>query len=319
MTFARRRVAHLALPVLLLTGLLSSPAIADAWKEPKFDPPVGSKWTINREVDVEKNSGGTIVGHTLKEAALLTIEAKTADGFIVTYSRQSSSYEGDAIGAAAQRIVFQAEQGLAIRVETDASGKPLRILNFDEVKAALKKALDAEPITTANPDAIAKMREINDRMLAVGDKLAAELYLDDLPTLAMGQNTGLKPGEIGKNVLPVANALATGLTRTVMMSIADADPATGKVSYLMTQTYDADAMRTLVSETVRQMKPAATGTQAMEQAIKTAVLSTIIRAQLDVEAGMTRELRQQSVISFRAPGAIAVTSENELVTIKPAE
>jgi hypothetical protein len=319
MTFVRRRVARLALPFLLLTGLLSNLAAADTWKEPKFDPPVGSKWTIDREVDVEKNSGGTIVGHTLKETALLTVEAKTADGFIVTYTRQSSSYEGDPSGAATQRIVFEAQQGLAIRVETDAAGKPLRIVNFDEVKAALKKALDAEPITTANPDAIAKMRELNDRMLAVDDKLAAELFLDDLPTLAMGQNTGLKPGEIAKNVLPVANALTTGLTRTVMMSIADSDPATGKVSYLMTQTYDADAMRTLVAETVRQMNPAASGAQVMEQAIKTAVLSTIIRAQLDVEAGMTRELRQQSVMSFRAPGATAVTSEDELVTIRSAE
>lgn len=314
-----RRLALLAVPALLLAGLLPNSAAADGWVEPKFDPPVGSKWTINRELDVEKNSGGVLVGHTLKETALLTIEAKTADGFIVTYTRQSSSYDGDAVGAAEQRIAFQAQQGLAIRVETDAAGKPLRIVNLAEVTAALKKALDAEPVTTANPKAIAKIRELNERLLAVDDKLAAELYLDDLPTLALAQNTGLKPGDIGKRVLPVANAMSGGLTRTVMMSIANADPATGRVRYLMTQTYDADAMRTLVAETVRQINPDSSGAAVVEQAIKNAVLSTVIRARLDVEGGMTRELHQQSVTSFRAPGTLSVTSEDELVIVSPAD
>jgi len=320
MRFSSRRFSRFVLPMALMAATLAPcAAAADEWVEPKFDPPVGSKWVIERELNVEKNAGGTMVGHTLRETALLTIEAKTADGFVVTYTRQGSTYDGDAGSAAEQRIAFQALQGLVVRIDTDLSGKPLRIENYADVKAALKRAIDSEPINTANPEAIAKSRELAQHMIDVDDKRAAELYLDELPTLAMGQSTGVKPDEIRKETRPVANALSDSLTKTVMLSIVDDDPATGKVRYLMTETYDPDAMKALVSQAAREANPTAVNAALVETAIKSAVVSAVVRAQLTVEGGVTRELRKQSVTSFRLPGTISVTSEDELVTVTQAE
>ncbi len=65
MNLACRRIAQLALPLALVIAV-AVPRVAAAgdWVERKFDPPVGSKWVVNRELDVEKNTGGTSVGHT---------------------------------------------------------------------------------------------------------------------------------------------------------------------------------------------------------------------------------------------------------------
>lgn len=316
--FACRRVAHIALPVLLIIGALAPlPAVADEWVEPKFDPPVGSKWTIARELNVEKITGGNMVGHTLKETALLTIDEKTADGFIVSYTRQNSSYHGDPAGAASQRLTFEAQQGLVTRVVTDRSGKPLRILNYDEVKAVVKKALDAQPAVSANPVVLDAMHHFAARIMQIDDKRAAELYLDELPTLAVAQNTGLKPGEMRKSTLPVASPLTDSVTKTQTLSIAKADPATGKVRYLMTETYDAASIKALVAETVRQFALTNANSVKVDAAIKNATVASVSRAQLDVAGGMTREMRRQSVMSMRFPGTQVVTTEDELVTVAP--
>jgi len=320
MDVARRRFAPLALPILLLAGgLMIRPAAADSWVEPKFDPPVGSKWTVQREINVEKTEHGTLIGHTLKQIALLTVEEKTADGYVMTYDRQSSSYEGDPAGASRQRITFAAEQGMPLRFATDASGKPLRIVNFAEFKTALKEAIAAQPIATANSETLAATRRLADRMVSVDDQKAAELYLDELPMLALGQNTGLQPGDIHRSTLPVANALVDGISKVLVLSIARDDPATGKVRYLMTETYDPDSMKALVGQAAKDAALTHVSADALDNALQSAAVVGVARAQLDVAGGMTRELRRQWVTSFRELGSTAtVTSEDELVTISPA-
>jgi hypothetical protein len=313
-----RRLALLVLPVVLLLGGPCLAADGD-WAEPKFDPPVGSKWIVARQLDVEKNTGGTIVGHTLKETALLSIEEKTETGYVMTFTRQISSYEGDPAGAAAQRIAFQALQGLQVRFDTDAAGKPLRIENWDAVKAALKGASESEPVNTADPDKLAKIHDYTARMVAVDDKKAAELFLEELPNLAMGQNTGLKPGELHKSTMPVANAATDGITKTVVMSIADNDQAAGKVRYLMTQTYDPDSVKALISQTIRELNVTNVNAGLVDQALKNSAVTAVIRAELVVEGGMTRQMRGECLTSLRVPGSLAVEREDELVTVTPTE
>ncbi len=164
------------------------------------------------------------------------------------------------------------------------------------MKAALKNAVNSEPATTANPQTIAKVHDYAERMVAVDDKKAAELFLDDLPTLAAAQNTGLKPGDIHKATVPVVNALGTSMTKTMLLSIGDADPATGKARYLMTETYDPDSMKAIVSETSRELNPTTVSAGLVDQAMQSAVVSAVMRAELYVDGGMTRELREVSVI-----------------------
>jgi hypothetical protein len=312
-----RRAALLALPILLLAS--ASGLADDKWVEPKFDPPVGSKWTVQREVNVQKNIGGTLIGHTLEQTASLTIEEKTAGGFVVSYARTGSTYRGDPGGASAQRIAYAAAQGVVMRVATDAAGKPLRVLNLAEVDAALKQALAALPMNTADPEKVATIRQITDRLAALDDKQAAELAVDDLPLLALGQNTGLQPGEMRKTTLPVPNPLVSGITKVLTLSIAKDDPAAGKVRYLMTETFDPDSMKALIGETVKELSVTTARFSDVDRAMKTGTIVAVARAQLDVEGGITREMRRQQVMSFRAPGSLSVTTEDELVTVSPAE
>ena len=317
MNFSFRRLAPLALPVLLLAGLIR-PAAADSWVEPKFDPPVGSKWVVQREVNVQKTERGNLIGHTVKQTALLTVEEKTADGYVMTYERQLLSYAGDPAGASRQRITFAAEQGVPLRFVTDSSGKPLRIVNFAELKTALQEAITAQPISTGNSDTLAAVRRVAQRMALVDDAKAAELYLDELPLMALGQNTGLQPGDMHRATLPVANALVDDASKVLTLSIVQDDPASGRVRYLMTETFDPDAMKSVVGEMFKEAALANINPEAVEGALKTATVAAVARAQLDVAGGMTRELRRQWVTSFRAPGATSVTSEDEFVTISPA-
>jgi len=319
MMIAYWRVARLALPAVLAIGVLVPRAAAEDWAEPKFDPAIGSQWTIQRELNVQKVEGGIMVSHTLKETALLTVAEKTADGFVMTYVRQSSSYDGDPAGAAGQRLAFEAQQGVVIRIAADAAGKPLRIENFAEVKAALKNSAEAQPATTANPEILAAARRLGERLLAVDDKRAAELFLDPLPMLAVAQNTGLKPGEMRKSTLPVANALVDGITKTLTLSVARTNQDAGSVRYLMTETYDADSMKALVSEAAKQMAVANVSAGTVDQAVKSAEVASVSRAQFDVAGGMTRELRRQSVTSLRFTGSRSVATEDELVTVTPAD
>jgi hypothetical protein len=86
----------------------------------------------------------------------------------------------------------------------------------------------------------------------------------------------------------------------------------------MTETFDPDSMKALVSETFKELALTNVSAAAVSDALKTAVVAGIARAQLDVAGGMTRELRRQWVTSFRGPGGLSVTSEDELVTISPA-
>ncbi|HZK89357.1 MAG TPA: hypothetical protein VFC56_04340 [Stellaceae bacterium] len=313
MKFACRRLALFALPVFLLSA--GSGFAADGtWVEPKFDPPVGSKWTVERELNIEKNEHGTLAGHTLKQTALLTIEEKTADGYVISYARQKSDYKGDPKGASLQRIAYAAQQGVVLRVATDASGRPLRVLNLDEMRATLRDAIAARPSVAANPEILASIKRVAERMVSINDKQAADFYLDDLPILALGQNTGLHPGDTRKIKMPVANALGDGMTKIVTLSIAKDDPATGDVRYVMTETYDAASMKMLVGETIKDPSLSNVGVAG----INTAEVTAVARAQLDVAGGMAHEMRRQSVISFRVPGSNSATSEDELVTVSPA-
>jgi len=317
MKSACRRLAVFALPVFLLAGGPCFAAGAN-WVEPKFDPPVGSKWVIQHEVNVQKNVRGTMIGHTLKETALLTVEEKTADGYVMTYERQNSSYEGDPAGASVYRIAYAAEKGVPLKIITDGNGNPLRVTNFDELKSALKAAIDELPMGTARSDVVASMRKVAERMALVDDKQAAQLYLNGLPLLALTQNTGLQPGDTRTATVPVANGLVSGMTKVVTMSIAKDDPSNGKVRYLMTETFDPDSMKTLIGETIKELNPTTVNASNMDQAMKSATVVSTARAQADVAEGMTRELRRQVVTSFRATGAYSVTTEDELITVSPA-
>jgi len=72
--------AFLAVALAAAPACAAAPAFAD-WTEPPYDPPVGSRWIIQRDLDTEENYDGAINRSTFRITSELRIEAKPPTGF----------------------------------------------------------------------------------------------------------------------------------------------------------------------------------------------------------------------------------------------
>ncbi len=302
---------------LLMLGLALSclPAAAADWVERPFNPPIGSRWIIQMAISKEEfrheNGRDSVKKSTRTVTSELTIEAKTATGYRVVYRRTNFTYDGDADKAAVMRPALAALNNISLRLITDASGKPLKVENLDDIKAGLWKMVDT--LATANNDAqlAAAVRNLLSGMADIDTTQAAELYTDDLPGLARGQNTGLKLGEARRASTTEANPLGNMVTNTEL-SIASADPASGRVRLLRTESYDADSIRQFLVAMVKR----AGGGNADDMKEMDIVLDG--RTDIDVVDGMTRALHEQSTLTANLMGNRVVTTNRKDVTVTPA-
>jgi hypothetical protein len=306
----------------LVAGILALAASAAAadWVEPTFNPPVGSRWIIQRDLTEQTDDNGTLSASTLKITSLLTIEAKAADGLRVTYARTASSYDGDPEEAATSRPVLAALQGLVYRVVTDAAGKPLRVENLDEVIATQKKMVEALAATGKDPQIQAAVVKSLGDMAGVDAARAAELYLDELPNLAVGQNTGLKIGEVRRSAPTQHNMFGlSAFLKTTTLSIVSVDAASGEVHLTLTEVTDPDSMRAMLVglyEKTRDSDPAEAD-RNIEQ-VKSMALSQETRTEFDVVDGMTRRTRSLSTTSRDLAGNKFIDTTRTSVSVSPA-
>jgi hypothetical protein len=300
-------------------ALAMSGAAAD-WVGRPFNPPVGSRWIIQRDLTSEDNDNGTLSGHTMKITSELTIEAKLAEGFRVAYARRASSYEGDPTDAAAARAALAALQGLLYRVVTDAAGKPLRIENLDETIATQKKMADALAATGKDAQTRAAIMKLVGDMAGVDGARAAELYLDELPNLAVGQDTGLKIGEVRRSAAAEHNQFGlAAFVKNVTFSIASVDEASGEVHLTLTEVTDPDSMRTALIgmyEKLRASDPE--GVEEKIRIVKSMTLSQENRTEFDVVDGMTRRTRSLLTTRRTVAGDTLVMTTRTSVSVSPA-
>jgi len=305
------------LAVLAVLGLALSclPAAAADSVERAFNPPVGSRWIIEMAVNKEEarheNGRDSLKKSTRKITSELTIEAKTATGYRVIYRRTKFSYDGEPEKAAAMRSALAALNNITLRVTTDASGKPLQVENIDDIKAGLRTMVDRLAAANDNAQLAAAVRNLLAGMADIDGAKAAELYLDELPALARGQNTGLKIGEVRRASTAEPNPLGTMVTNTEL-SIASADPVSGRVRLLRTESYDAESIRQFLSAMVTR----AGGSNAGD--MKEMKISLDGRTEIDVADGMTRALHEQSTMSANLMGNTVVTTDRKDVTVSPA-
>jgi hypothetical protein len=307
-----------------LISLYAGRGFAAETAERPYNPPVGSRWIIENETNTEDVKPEGLQTSLIKTRAELTIEEKTADGFRITYVNRGATAEGNSKMVPLVRASVKAMENVAFRASTDRSGKPVRIDNLDEAKAALRNM--ASTLTAPfqdKPQVVAVLNQMMARLIEVDASHAAEAYIDDVPALARAQNTGMKLGEIKRSSMAVDNPLGGGGTMksNLTFELTEADAATGNRKYVNTTSYDGAAMKDFMQSVTKKLMAASgdgTKPEQIDSLVKAMQLSQDERAVFEVEDGMTRKVTEKSVFIIRAFGHNLSKTETRTLTVTRA-
>ena len=290
----------------------AQPARPADWVAPPYDPPAGSRWIVESKDVTEVDSNGQHIQNSLATTAELIFEQKTVEGFRVTYIMHNAVYEGDARTASLVSPVSKALENLAIHATIAPNGMPLRVENLDEVQIAARTAIDGMTTPLAGKPEAAILRRMATEMLIADENRAPRVYLGSLATLALGQNTGLRPGEARSSVEEVANPLnGVPIKSSTTLRIDNADPATGKVRLIRTRAFDADGVKAFL----RKLVPQLAGDQNFDNVMRQATMVLDSRTEIDVEGGMTRVVRQEDTVTGTMFGHSVVRHSHKVMTV----
>lgn len=317
-----RRAGLLALALLTLALHSARAPAADSSERP-FNPPVGSRWIIETETGTDDVRPEGRRNSLIKARAELTIEAKTAEGFRIVYVRRGATAEGNDPSLPMLRAGMQAVIDVPIRATTDMHGKPVRVDNLDEAKAAMRDAV--EKVTAPfkdKPQVLAALQKLMARLTEADAVQAASDYLDELPDLAKAQGTGMKQGEVRRSTDMVNNPLGGGAMKSnSTFELKEADAATGKRVFVNTTSYDAAAIKEATQSLGKKLMAAGgsgvTSAQ-IDSILKQMDLSLDERTTFEVEDGMTRRVTEQSVMTVRALGHNLQKTESKTIAVTPA-
>jgi hypothetical protein len=295
---------------------------AAEWVERPFDPPVGSRWIVQSDETSEETRDGRVQTSVTKMTSELTIEQKTAEGFRVTFVVRNAVYDGDARTAALVGPMTKALENLVVHAMTDPNGVPLRVENLDEVRSAARTAIDRLTAPSVGTPAMAALRQMATAMLITDAKQAPRVYLATLATLALGQNTGLRPGETRRIAEEVANPFSgASIKSNTILRIDRADPATGNVRLIRTRAFDADAIREFLGRLAQRlggMRGDDKNSHPFDNFLKQFTMTLDSRTEIDVEDGMTRAVREEDTATASVPGHSIVKHAHKLVTVSRA-
>jgi hypothetical protein len=312
------RAGALATVVAAIATFDVAPAFA---AEPVYDPQVGSRWTVETEARSEEvRPDGTATSLT-RTRGELTIEQKTADGFRVSYVQRDATVEGNARSVPLSRAYMKVLENVVIRASTDPAGKPLRIDNLDEARAAMRDAasglteqFDRRPATRALFD------QLMSQLVEVGAENAASVYVDALGVLAVAQNTGMKAGDFKLVTKPAENPLGgDALKSTERFELVDADAA--RLRFVNVTSVDAADMNEFMQSFARGLLAASGDSvtpERVRQLVNSMVFSFDKRAEFEVEGGMTRKVAENSRTVFRGLEQNLIQTEMRTITVKPA-
>jgi len=312
------RAGALATVVAAIATFDVAPAFA---AEPVYDPQVGSRWTVETEARSEEvRPDGTATSLT-RTRGELTIEQKTADGFRVSYVQRDATVEGNARSVPLSRAYMKVLENVVIRASTDPAGKPLRIDNLDEARAAMRDAasglteqFDRRPATRALFD------QLMSQLVEVGAENAASVYVDALGVLAVAQNTGMKAGDFKQVTKPAENPLGgDALKSTERFELVDADAA--RLKFVSVTSVDAADMNEFMQSFARSLLAASGDSvtpERVRQLVNSMVFSFDKRAEFEVEGGMTRKVAESSKTVFRGMEQNLIQTDMRTITVTPA-
>jgi hypothetical protein len=313
-------------PLLALVALaasLAQPAMAQTagWTERPFDPPVGSRWIVESRMESEEERPGGKRAQLIRTRSEMTVNEKLPTGFRISYVMRDLHMDGQAPGMALAGEAFQLMKDIVIRATTDASGKPVGVENLADVQEAMKTAVrHMADGFKEKPRMQAVMQQMLTTLLIGDEKLAARMYLDDLPQLSIAQNTGLKTGEIRRTTESVPNPFGgKELKSNVTLRIDRASPRNGDVRLTQTSTLDPAALLEMVTAMIEKFgaaadKPVPPQVLDMIRAMKVSVDATTT---FDVEDGMTRFMRTETLTRGSVMGQSMAKREIRTVTVTP--
>jgi hypothetical protein len=308
------RVFNLRMWLAVLAAIAAFIVVTGARADVVYDPPVGSRWVIELDLRSENTShenGKTDVRNSVtKITSELTVDAKTADGFRMTYARRKSSYDGNAQNLAVQRAALVALNNVTMKVTTDRAGKPLRVENVADIKAALQNMIDSVAAAQERETAAA-IRRMFASMTDIDNAKAAALYLDELGSLAAGQNTGLVAGEVRRSVETAGNPIGPAMLKNVSLTMISVDPVRGDAKLVLAESYEPESLRAFLADLLKRA-----GGNAGN--VKDMVVSFDAKADIEVTGGMTRSLRRESTMSNRLAANYRTAKTRKVVTVTPA-
>ena len=313
------RARRFALAVAALAMLDAVPALA---AEKVYDPPVGSRWTVETETHSEEIRPDGTATSLIKARAELTIEQKAPDGFRISYVHRDATVEGNARSVPLRRAYLKALENVVIRASTDASGKPLHIDNLDEAKASVRGVSDQLAAEfDQRPAARALFDQLVTELVEVDADGAPAVYIDALATLAVAQNTGMKPGEFRQATKPAENPLGgDALKSNERFELTNADAAASRLKFVNVTSIDPAAMSDFMQSFARGLL-AASGDSVTPELVNRLVGSMVFsfdkRAEFEVEDGMTRRVAEKSTTVFRGMEQNLTQTDVQTITVTP--
>lgn len=318
-------IAIAAATLLAAAGLCAAPTSAQQqpYVEKPYNPPVGSRWLIQSDSkSVEHRAAGEERNQQTSMRSELTIDEKLADGYRISYVSREIKVSGNTPVARVLGDVFGAMQDVAVRARTDAAGKPVEVENLDEVKAALKQVVEATAAKFQNnPQVGVFVRDMLLRMYDVPAKEAARLYLDDLPQLAVAQNSGLKPGEARRERDDLASPFGGAAVKSEMVTRLESwDDKTGQVTIVRKREIDPESLKQMTLSAARQLAKVGDQnaiTPEVLEAMKSVTYSLVAETRYLVEHGATRTMSEREITTASAMGQTLRKEQDKTVTVTP--
>jgi hypothetical protein len=269
--------------------------------EPVYDPPAGSRWVIESEIRAEEIRPEGSTTSLVRTRAELTVEQKTPDGFRISWVQRGATVEGNARNVPLRRAYAGVLENVVIRATTDSSGKPLRIDNLDEARAAMRRSADGLAAQFAErPAARALFDQLMSELIEVDAGSAASVYVDALALLAVSQNTGMKPGEFRWTSKPAENPLGgDALISNERFELTKAGAT--RITFVSVTSIDAASMSDFMQSFAKGLLAASGDSvtpQRVDLLVKSMVFSFDKRAEFEVEDGMTRKVSEKSTTVF---------------------
>ena len=313
-------VRALAVGIAALTACAVTPLSA---AEPGYDPPVGSRWIIESEARGEEVRPEGSTTSLIKMRAELTVEQKTPDGFRISYVHRGATIEGNARDLPLQHAYMKVLENVVIRASTDLAGRPLRIDNPDEARAAMRGAANglAEQFA-GRPSDRALFDQLTSELIEVDAARAVSIYLGHLALLAIAQNAGMKQGEFRITSKPVENPLdGDTLMSNERFELAEADAVTGRLKFVNLSSIEPGSMKDFMQSFARSLL-AASGDSITPARVDLLVSSMLFsldkRTEFDVAGGMTRKVAEKSTTVFRGMEQNLTQTEARIITVTPA-
>jgi hypothetical protein len=304
-----------ALPAAAQTG-----STTGRWTERRYDPPVGSRWVILSDLISDESRPGAGDRHQrTRIRSELTIEEKLADGYRVSHVVREVDITGNTPTTAIARAAYDVMKNVRVRARTDAAGKPLAVENLDEMRTGMRRLMERLASSFDNPKVAALVRQMLTNLLDVEGEQAAAVYLEDIPALAAGQNTGLKPGEARREDDSVPGPLGGAMKSTLVTRLAAWNDDAGTARIVRRRETDPAALRDMVIDIARRLSAAASDkvTPEMIEMMKTVSFSVDSETIIDVRNGMTVNVDDRSKTVASAQGTTFTKTDRKVIAVTP--